>query len=176
MYEHGIFRITAAAPALSVANPTANAQDSIRMIEDADADLIVLPELGLSGYTCGDLFASDALLSGVLDSLQQIVRHSVGHGAMVVVGLPLSVQSVLMNCAALVAGGQIRGIVPKSFLPNYREFYEQRHFRAASNTDPESVELFGEKVPFGTDLLFSRGEATIGIEICEDLWMPIPPS
>ena len=176
LYEHGIFRITAAAPALSVANPTANARDSIRIIEDAYADLIVLPELGLSGYTCGDLFASDALLSGVLDSLQQIVRHSVGHGAMVVVGLPLSVQSVLMNCAALVAGGQIRGIVPKSFLPNYREFYEQRHFRAASNTDPESVELLGEKVPFGTDLLFSRGEATIGIEICEDLWMPIPPS
>ncbi len=148
----------------------------MEMVGDGDADLVVLPELGVSGYTCGDLFATEALLGGCLEALQGIVKHSAGHGAMVVVGLPLAVQGALMNCAVLVAEGRIRGIVPKSFLPNYREFYEQRHFRAASADDPKLVEVLGEQVPFGTDLLFSRGEATIGIEICEDLWMPIPPS
>lgn len=161
---------------MSVANPSANAHASIQMVEGADTDLIVLPELGISGYTCGDLFATEGLLSGCLDALQQIVEHTAGHGTMVVVGLPLSVQSGLMNCAALVAEGRIHGIVPKSFLPNYREFYEQRHFRAASAVDPKTIEVLGQQVPFGTDLLFARGEATIGIEICEDLWMPIPPS
>ena len=176
LYDHGIFRITAAAPALSVADPMANALASIRVIDDSDADLIVLPELGLSGYTCGDLFATDSLLNGCLDALSQLVDHTATHRAMVVVGLPLSVQSGLMNCAALVADGAIRGIVPKSFLPNYREFYEQRHFRAASVADPRMVKVLDRDIPFGTDLLFSRGEARVGIEICEDLWMPIPPS
>lgn len=161
---------------MSVANPSANAHASIRMVDDTDADLIVLPELGVSGYSCGDLFATQDLLSGCLEGLQDIVEHTAGHGAMVVVGLPLSVQSALMNCAVLVAEGRIHGIVPKSFLPNYREFYEQRHFRAASAVDPKVIEVLGQQVPFGTDLLFSRGEANIGIEICEDLWMPIPPS
>jgi len=148
----------------------------VQLIDDSDADLIVLPELGLSGYTCGDLFATEGLLGGCLEALREVVDHTAGHGSMVVIGLPLSVQSALMNCAVLVAEGEIRGIVPKTFLPNYREFYEQRHFRAASAVDPKTVNIFGQDVPFGTDLLFSRGEATIGIEICEDLWMPIPPS
>lgn len=176
MYTHGIFRITAAAPELSVANPSENAQALMRMVDATDADLVVLPELGISGYTCGDLFATEGLLSGCLDALQRIVTHTTGHGAMVVVGMPLSVQNALMNCAVLVAEGRIHGVVPKSFLPNYREFYEQRHFRAAATTDPQFIDLLGQAIPFGTDLLFSRGKATIGIEICEDLWMPIPPS
>ncbi|MAI69772.1 MAG: NAD(+) synthase [Rhodopirellula sp.] len=176
MYDHGIFRITAAAPFLSVANPLENARASMRMVDETDADLIVLPELGVSGYTCGDLFATEGLLSACLDALQRLVEHTAGHGNLVVVGLPLSVQSALMNCAVLIAEGRIHGVVPKSFLPNYREFYEQRHFHAASATDPSFVDLLGQRIPFGTDLLFSRGQATIGIEICEDLWMPIPPS
>ena len=154
----------------------ANAKASVGMIDGTDADLIVLPELGLSGYTCGDLFATDSLLSGCLAALEQIADHSAGHGAMVVVGLPLTVQTALMNCAVLVADGSIHGIVPKSYLPNYREFYEQRHFRAASAADPKMLKVLGQNVTFGTDILFSRGQATIGIEICEDLWMPIPPS
>jgi NAD+ synthase (glutamine-hydrolysing) len=176
LFDHGIFRITAAAPALSVANPAANAASSIQAIESSDADLILLPELGLSGYTCGDLFSMDSLLSDSLVALKRIADHTSGHQAMVVVGLPLCVQGALMNCAAMVAGGQVCGIVPKSFLPNYREFYELRHFRAASKSDPATLCIGPHQVPFGTDLLFVRGEATIGIEICEDLWMPIPPS
>jgi NAD+ synthase (glutamine-hydrolysing) len=176
LFPHGIFRITAAAPVLSIANPAANAEASIRVIEASDADLVLLPELGLTGYTCGDLFGSDTLLQQSLGALRSIVAHSSRHNALVVVGLPLVVNGSLMNCAVMVAGGRVCGLVPKTFLPTYREFYEARHFRAASATDPPTVEIHGNEVPFGTDLLFRWGQATIAVEICEDLWMPIPPS
>ncbi len=176
MFPHGIFRITAASPELSIANPAANAQASIAMIDASDADLVLLPELGLTGYTCGDLFGSDALLTGVLEALRSVAQHSQSHQKIVVVGLPLVVAGSLMNVAALVADGEVVGIVPKTFLPTYREFYEGRHFRGGSLSDPATVELFQLEVPFGTDLLFRCGEATIAIEICEDLWTPIPPS
>jgi NAD+ synthase (glutamine-hydrolysing) len=175
-FPHGIFRITAAAPAVAVANPAANVAASIRQIDQSDADLILLPELGLTGYTCGDLFASDALLGGALQALQSITEHSKDHQSIVVVGLPLAVESALMNVAAVVSGGSVVGIVPKTFMPTYREFYELRHFQGARYTDPESVEINGSDVPFGTDLLFRWGEAVIGVEICEDLWTPIQPS
>jgi len=175
-FPHGIFRITAAAPTVSVANPVANALASIRQIEQTDADLILLPELGLTGYSCGDLFASDALLDAALSALHTIADHSASHESIVVVGLPLSVDSALMNVAAIVSAGSVVGIVPKTFMPTYREFYELRHFQGARDVDPESVEIDGDEVPFGTDLLFRWGQATIGIEICEDLWTPIQPS
>ncbi|MEE2936596.1 MAG: NAD(+) synthase [Planctomycetota bacterium] len=176
MFPHGLIRITAAAPPIAIANPAKNARESIRLIEETDADLILLPELGLSGYTCGDLFASDALLTASLNALGQVVDHSQQHDAMVVVGLPLGVDVSLMNVAAVVARGRLWGIVPKTFLPTYREFYEGRHFRAASESDPDTIQIRGSAVPFGNDLLFQFGEALIGIEICEDLWMPIQPS
>lgn len=147
------------------------------MIEAADdADLILLPELGLTGYTCGDLFASDSLLRGALEALETVARHSCNHESIVVVGLPMVVGYSLMNVAAVIAGGQIRGVVPKTYLPTYREFYEGRHFRGAGTTDPTTILLHGIETPLGTDLLFRWGEATIAIDLCEDLWMPIPPS
>lgn len=176
LFPHGMFRITVAAPAVSVANPLANAIASVRQIEQSDADLIVLPELGLTGYTCGDLFGNDALLRGALDGLQTIVDHSNGHASVVVVGLPLAVESALMNVAAVICGGGVIGMVPKTFMPTYREFYELRHFQGARDTDPETVEINGSEIPFGTDLLFRFGDAIVGVEICEDLWTPIPPS
>lgn len=148
----------------------------MRVIDASDADLVLLPELGLTGYTCGDLFGSDALLVAAIEALSTIADHSGNHKKVVVVGLPLSVSGSLMNVAAVVAGGSVRGIVPKTFLPTYREFYEGRHFRGASDADPTSLQMFGGEVPFGTDLLFQWGEATIGVEICEDLWTPIQPS
>lgn len=177
MNPHGIFRITSVAPLTAVANPDLNATRSVTAIEEADtSDLIVLPELGLTGYTCGDLFATDALLAAAIDALEFVTDHSVNHRGIVVAGLPLRVSGSLMNVAAVIAGGRVHGIVPKTFLPNYREFYEARHFRAACETDPRYVTLRNESIPFGTDLLFRTGDATIGIEICEDLWTPIPPS
>ncbi len=176
LFAHGIFRITAAAPALSIANPAANAAASLRVIENSDADLILLPELGLTGYTCGDLFATDSLVRGAREALLKLAVKTRDRNAMIVVGLPLVVADSLMNCAAVLAGGHVCGVVPKSFLPNYREFYEARHFRAASTSDPPAILLAGVKVPFGTDLLFRWQDAVVGIEICEDLWTPVPPS
>ncbi|MGB7343734.1 MAG: NAD(+) synthase [Pirellulaceae bacterium] len=176
MYPHGIFRITAAAPPLSVANPAANADASIQTIEQSDADLVLLPELGLTGYTCGDLFGSDALLGGALEALDRVAQHSLSHGKIVVVGLPLTVAGSLMNVAAVINGGKIMGLVPKTFLPTYREFYEGRHFRGAGVSEPELVTVLGNDLPFGTDLMFQSGDATIAIEICEDLWTPLQPS
>ncbi|MEL6107322.1 MAG: NAD(+) synthase, partial [Planctomycetota bacterium] len=176
MFSHGIFRIQCAAPQTAVANPEANADACLKILSQSDADLLVLPELGLSGYTCGDLFASDALLRGVRSALQRIVEASSGLSTISIVGLPLVVGDSLMNVAAVVADGEIAGLVPKSYLPNYREFYEARHFRASGPADPETVDIDGAEIPFGTDLLFRVGEAVIAIEICEDFWTPMPPS
>jgi NAD+ synthase (glutamine-hydrolysing) len=176
LFPHGIFRITAAAPPLSIANPKSNAEESIRAIDASDADLVLLPELGLTGYTCGDLFGSDALLRGALKALETVAENSRSHESIVVVGLPLVVETSLMNCAAVVSGGRVCGIVPKTFLPTYREFYEARHFRGASASDPATIKVGDTVVPFGTGLLFNWGDASIGVEICEDLWTPIQPS
>jgi NAD+ synthase (glutamine-hydrolysing) len=176
LFQHGIFRIFAAAPPTVVANPAVNTDAILGVIETADADLVLLPELALTGYTCGDLFASDVLLGAALDGLGRIVRHSEGRRGTIIVGLPLVVRDSLMNVAAVIADGELAGIVPKSFLPTYREFYEGRHFRPSGPSDPETVEIDGQEIPFGTDLLFSMGEAVIAVEICEDLWTPIPPS
>ncbi len=176
LFPHGLFRITSAAPEVSVANPASNVDSSLEIIESSDAELILLPELGLTGYTCGDLFAADDLLRAATEALQSLAMQTRSRDAVIVVGLPLSVAGSLMNCAAVLSGGSIRGIVPKSYLPTYREFYEARHFRAASATDPDSIDIDGQRIPFGTDLLFQWGDAVIGIEICEDLWTPVPPS
>jgi NAD+ synthase (glutamine-hydrolysing) len=177
LFPHGIFRIAAVSPKVSVANPRANAEATIECHQShAGVDLVLFPELGLTGYTCGDLFASDALLDEALDALAMITRTTQDSDAVVVVGLPMRVGTSLMNVAAVLARGRICGLVPKSYLPTYREFYEGRHFRGASSADPSNVLVHGVAIPFGTDLLFCLHEATIAIEICEDLWTPISPS
>ncbi|MCM2371798.1 NAD(+) synthase [Aporhodopirellula aestuarii] len=175
--RHGYYRATAAAPELRVAEPQFNAEASIEMIHRfPDSDLIVLPELGMTGYTCGDLFAISNLLQSALDGLRSLTEATSDLRGLVIAGLPMVVGTSVMNVAAVLGHGRIHGIVPKTFLPTYREFYEGRHFRAASHTDPASVEIAGESIPFGTDLLFRDGDAVIGVEICEDLWVPVPPS
>lgn len=176
LFQHGIFRILAAAPKTVIANPTANTDAILTVIENADADLIVLPELAITGYTCGDLFGTDSLLWAAVDALSRITRSSEGRRGAIIVGLPLAVGDSLMNVAAVIADGELAGIVPKTFLPTYREFYEGRHFRASGPADPETIKIDGQEIPFGTDLLFALGEAVIAVEICEDLWTPIPPS
>ena len=114
MFPHGIFRVTAASPPVAVANPMANAGESIRTIRESDADLVLLPELGLTGYTCGDLFATNALLDSALTALQQIVQQTADRPSVNVVGLPMKVDTSLMNVAAVFAEGRILGIVPKT--------------------------------------------------------------
>ncbi|MEO1616271.1 MAG: NAD(+) synthase [Planctomycetota bacterium] len=180
-FQHGLFRVAAIAPEVHVANPVRNSERLAELIRDASqgperVDLLVFPELAISGYTCGDLFGNAALLNTSRESLLRLADVTEGTQAVVVIGLPLEVGGSLMNVAAVLADGQIAGMVPKTFLPTYREFYEGRHFRPSGSADPEYVEMGGEEVPFGTDLLFTIGEAIVGIEICEDVWTPIPPS
>lgn len=174
---HGFYRATAAAPRLKVADPAFNLDQSLQTLDQfGDSDLVVLPELGLSAYTCGDLFASKTLLDGCVEALITLKSTTEQRLGIVVVGLPLVVGTSVMNVAAVVGHGQIYGIVPKTFLPTYREFYEGRHFQAAGKHDPSMVRIGDLEIPFGKDLLFKSGDAVIAVEICEDLWVPVPPS
>ena len=174
----GFVRITAASHRTHIADPATNAQEMIRCLaEFADSKIVVFGELSLTGYTCGDLFAQDALLDSALEALKTVAESTSKSGQLVVVGLPLRFENHLYNCAVAINRGHVVAIVPKQFLPNYQEFYEVRWFAAADGSEPNVVELPGfGNVPFGIDLLIQSGEAIIGIEICEDLWMPIPPS
>lgn len=176
MFQHGLLRVAAVSPKIDVARPSANAESTLKCADSVDADLIVAPELGLSGYTCGDLFSTRKLIDECLIALETIAASTSGHEKILVIGLPMRVRGSLMNVAAAVFGGCVQAVVPKTFLPTYREFYEGRHFQAARDCDPATVELFGSEVPFGTDVIVKRGDARIAIEICEDFWTPIPPS
>ena len=179
MHPLGFLRVTAASTPVCVANPSANR----RSIQSAiaafpDSDVIVFGELCLSGYTCGELFTQDSLLNACKSELIALSR-TVQTKQLVVVGMPFSVEGKLFNVAAVLCGGQIIGLVPKQHLPTYQEFYESRWFQSGAGQPIAQVmlSLGGDSVvPFGTDLLFTCGGATVGIEICEDLWVPIPPS
>ncbi len=174
---HGLFRITAASPPVAVGDPQTNVRALCEAIERAsDADLVLLPELAITGYTCADLFGQAALLEAAREGLHEIAAATPPAGPLVVVGLPLTVGDRLMNVAAVCVGGNVVAAVPKQFLPTYKEFYEGRWFAAGSDDDPPEIELPGQTVPFGIDLLIRRGDACLGIEICEDLWTPTPPS
>ncbi|MCA9131818.1 MAG: NAD(+) synthase [Planctomycetales bacterium] len=178
MTAMGFVRVTAASHRTHVADPQANAQEAIARLEQFSAsDVVVFGELSLSGYSCGDLFAQQTLLDAVRAALRDVTEASRGSQQIVVIGLPLRVGGRLYNTAAAISDGRVRGIVPKQYLPNQQEFYEGRWFAAADGSEPASIDL-GElgQVPFGIDLLFARGELLLGIELCEDLWMPIPPS
>lgn len=179
--KNGFIKVAAGTPALKVADPAYNARQITAMMQEAHRSgikLLVLPELSLTGYTCGDLFLQSTLQKGALAALDEIRNASLPLGLTVVVGLPLSVHDKLYNCAAVVSGGKVLGIVPKSNIPNYGEFYEARWFTPAPRTT-ETTLLAGEEVPFGTDLLFScreMPEYKLAVEICEDLWVPASPS
>lgn len=171
-----------AAPRVRVADPALNCERTLELARQAErrgAVVAVFPELGLSSYTADDLFHQDALDLAVLGALAQVARATAEIGCAVVVGAPIRQDGLLFNCALVVQGGRVRGVVPKSFVPGYREFYEKRQFAAARDALRAEVELSGEAVPFGPDLLFhARGipALTFHLEVCEDLWVPVPPS
>ncbi len=176
-FLHGLMRITAAAPLVSVGDPVACASHCIdSIVEASEAHLVLLPELALGGYTCGDLFGQRAFLNSVVVAIDQIRLATMKRSQLVVVGAPLVVNDALMNCAVVLGDGEIMAAIPKQYLPNYREFYEARHFLAGDEHSPSSIEIADFVVPFGTDIIVRWGEARIGIEICEDLWVPVPPS
>jgi NAD+ synthase (glutamine-hydrolysing) len=182
-YNHDFARVTVGIPAVRVADPAFNAAQTIALMRDAAARhsvLALFPELGLSAYTCDDLFHQRPLLDGCRDAIAKIVEASAALTLVTVVGMPLEVDNLLFNCAVVICRGQILGVIPKSYLPNYREFYEARQFNAADAAISDSITLCGQPgIPFGPRMLFQHSEQpllTFHVEICEDLWVPIPPS
>lgn len=179
--KYGFFKTAAASCDIKVANCAFNTESILKAVREAEnngAELIVLPELCITGYTCGDLFCQSTLLKEAITALAYIKEASLTLNIMISVGLPLEYNGKLYNCAALLYRGSLLGIVPKTYLPNYNEFYEKRWFTPA----PEQtvyINLLGQEVPFGTKLLFKAKEYShiiLGMEICEDVWSPIPPS
>lgn len=180
-------RIACAVPPVAVGDPVKNTADICRYIADADrqgCDLVVFPEMALTGYTCADLFLQESLLNASCSGLQAIADFSRDYPKVTaVVGLPIIIAGQIYNCGAVVSGGKIHGLVPKTYLPNYNEFYERRWF--SSSEDLQKCHLTAadlglrgdDPLPIGKDILFRIGDGTLlGVEICEDLWTPLPPS
>ena len=180
-------RIGCAVPPVSVGDVQKNTEDVLQKIRQADAqgcDVVVFPELALTGYTCADLFFQETLLSASVAGIARIIEESAAHpGIVAVVGVPLVIAGQMYNCGAVISGGVLRGIVPKTYLPNYSEFYERRWFSSSmdlpvTHMSAGELGLSGDyEIPVGRDLLFCIGDGTLlGVEICEDLWTPMPPS
>ena len=182
LYSHGFARVAAAVPHLRIAEPEFNAEHTTalaRRASDDHAALVIFPELGLSGYSIEDLFHQQALLDGVLDGLAAVRAATVELTPLVVVGAPLQADGGVFNTAVVLHRGHVLGVVPKSYLPEYHEFYEKRHFRAARDAIRDEIDVLGERVPFGSRLLFACRDLPglcVHVEVCEDLWAPIPPS
>ncbi|HIX10131.1 NAD(+) synthase [Agathobaculum sp.] len=182
--QDGFVKIAAATPDLRVADCAYNASEIVKQAKQAaakGAHLVVFPELCLTGYTCGDLFLQRTLLDGALAALDTVRRETAELNAAVVVGLPLVQQGKLFNVAAVLCGGKIEGVVPKQFIPNYSEFYEARHFVSGAGVPFQTISLLGQDTLFagGEPLVFQCAdmpEFTLGVEICEDLWVADPPS
>ena len=179
--NYGFIKACAVSPALRVADCPYNAQKTIEAMQQAAEDgcqLTVFPELGLTGYTCGDLFLQQPLLDAAEAALREILKASEALQLVALVGLPVTVDAKLYNCAAVVCQGALLGLVPKSHIPNYGEFYEKRHYCAAP-AGVKEISFAGQKTLFGTKLLFrceTMQAFTLAVEICEDLWAPLPPS
>ena len=183
LYNHGFVRVAVGTPEVRVADPGFNGARTIELMEQAEREKAVLalfPELGLTSYSCEDLFHQQALLDGAREALRGVLQASEALNLIAVVGMPLQVDHLLFNCAVVIHRGKILGIVPKTFLPNYREFYEYRQFAPAFAAHSSTVDVHGQgDIPFGERLLFQCQDErrfTFFVEICEDLWVPISPS
>jgi NAD+ synthase (glutamine-hydrolysing) len=182
IHAQGMVRIGACTPRITVGDPAANARETLELAREGAAgnvDLLLFPELGLSAYAIDDLLMQEALQDGVERAVAQLVAASRDLPCVIVVGAPLRHNHRLYNCALVIARGRIAGVVPKSFLPNYREYYEHRWFAPGAGIAGREIALAGQRAPFGTDLLFEASglpDFTFHVEICEDLWAPAPPS
>ncbi|MDN6386158.1 MAG: NAD(+) synthase, partial [Corynebacterium sp.] len=181
-YAHGFARVAAATVPVAVADPATNARtilDTARDLHGRDVAVAVFPELSLTGYAIEDLVMQDVLLDAVTDALADIVAASADLLPVLVVGAPLVHGNRLYNCAVVVHRGRILGVTPKSYLPTYREFYERRWYAPGDDVRAASISIGGQDVPFGSDLLFDASDVpglTLHAEICEDMWVPVPPS
>jgi len=183
LYRQGFVRVAVAVPEVRVANPEFNAAESARLLQEAatrGAALVAFPELGVTAYSCEDLFHQRALLDGALDGLSNLLSASRTQPILAVVGLPLTIDGALYNCAVAICRGKIVAVVPKTYLPNYREFYELRQFTSGDVCRRRMITLIGQRdIPFGSELVLAATDLhglRTHIEICEDLWAPIPPS
>jgi NAD+ synthase (glutamine-hydrolysing) len=182
IYTHGFIRAAVCIPSLHVADPQFNAERTLalaRRASDLSAAVALFPELGISAYSNEDLFHQDALLDASREALARLLAESRALVPVLIVGLPLRFEGKLFNCAVVIYRGRVLGVVPKSYLPNYREFYEKRQFTSGRGIAFGEVTLLGERVPFGAGLIFDAVNVenfSLHVEICEDVWVPIPPS
>jgi len=182
IYSHGFIRAAVCIPSLRVADTKFNLERTLELARGASAEnaaVALFPELGLSAYSNEDLFHQDALLDASKSSLARLVQESAELTPMLIVGAPLRFDGKLFNCAVILYRGRMLGIVPKSYLPNYREFYEKRQFTSGRHAVSREVFFLGERLPFGNDLVFDAINVEglkLHVEICEDVWTPIPPS
>jgi NAD+ synthase (glutamine-hydrolysing) len=182
IYAHGFVRVAIGIPAVRVADPHYNAQRTIELAARASADhaaIVLFPELGLSAYSDEDLFHQDALLDATLQAIRHLADASRSLTSVIVVGAPLRLRDALFNCAVVIGHGRVLGVTPKTYLPNYREFYEKRQFTAGRDATLSEIDVFGDRVPFGNDVVYEMahlGNCVVHVEICEDVWVPIPPS
>jgi NAD+ synthase (glutamine-hydrolysing) len=177
--SYGLVRVGAAVPLLKVGDCTYNAEQTEILMREAaqkGVQLLCFPEMGMTGYTCGDLFHQRLLVEQSEKALADLMRRTADLPLLSLIGMPVRVQNRLMNTAVAFQKGRILAVIPKTWLPNYGEFYEKRWFSSAREVSAAEVTLCGTEVPFGTDLLLKSGEVCVGVEICEDVWMPIPPS
>ena len=177
---YGYYRVAAAVNTTTVANPSRNAEEILALIEEAhqkEVSVVVFPELTLTGYTASDLFLNQTLLSEQNSALHNILKNIQTVDTVAIIGIAILEADRLYNCAAVLQNGKILGVIPKSYLPNKKEFYEKRQFISGRDIVRTTTEILGEEVLFGVDLLFTDSkEMTFGIEICEDLWAVTPPS
>ena len=175
-------RVASACPAIKVADINFNINEIISTIDKAaevGTEIIVFPELSITGYTCGDLFRQRILIDTVNTAIDKICEYSAKDKAknmLIIVGAPIEVNATLYNCGVAIVNGKVVCIVPKLYLPNYNEFYERRWFAPAMGIKNQTIKFNGEDVQFGTDIIISHNGTLIGIELCEDLWTAIPPS
>ena len=182
MKELGFIRVGAIVNKLALANPLKNAEVIIKEIKKAETlgvSIVTTPELSFTGYTCGDLFLQEQLLDDSIKALEQVLNETKDIDIISILGMPLRHDNQLFNCAVVITKGKILGVIPKTYIPNYQEFYEARWFSSSKELITEEIEILGQLVPITTNILFQDKilkEATFGIEICEDLWTVNPPS
>jgi NAD+ synthase (glutamine-hydrolysing) len=182
LYTHGFVRVAACAPVVVPADPAANADAILKFAREADAEkaaILLTPELSLSGYAIDDLLLQDALLDAVEAAIAKLKEESKALLPILIVGAPLRARDALFNCAVVIHRGDILGVVPKTYLPNYREYYEKRHFASALDTEEDVIEVCGEPAGFGANVIFTASDNpnfAFHVEICEDFWAPAPPS
>src|SRR5919199_661932 len=182
IYTHRFIRAAVCVPFVRVADPAFNTERTLglaRRASELNTAVALFPEMGISAYSNEDLFHQDALLDATEAAIAYLISQSHDLNPVLIVGAPLRFEGKLFNCAVVIYRGRVLGITPKTYLPNYREFYERRQFTSGRDAVSREVPFLGERVPFGSDLIFDAANVedfSLHVEICEDVWTPIPPS